>query len=99
MSRSLKTVKSNPLAGKVKKLMQTDEDVGKIAQGAPLLLGDWLSVTLDFTLAIEVALLVQLGRWSCFWGNCVKAQQQWPPIAMHGQQPLAICRLLKPLFG
>lgn len=39
MSRSLKSVKSNPLAGKVKKLMQTDEDVGKIAQGAPLLLG------------------------------------------------------------
>ena len=39
MSRALKTVKSNPLAGRIKKVMQTDDDVGKIAQGAPLLLG------------------------------------------------------------
>ena len=38
MSRSLKTVKSNPLAGRIKKVMQTDEDVGKIAQGAPVLM-------------------------------------------------------------
>lgn len=56
MSRSLKTVKSNPLASKVKKVMQTDEDVGKIAQGAPLLLGKLLSVILTCNLAIEVRL-------------------------------------------
>jgi len=38
MSRSLKSVKSKPLAGRIKKVMQTDEDVGKIAQGAPVLM-------------------------------------------------------------
>lgn len=37
MSRQLKTVKSNPLASRIKKVMQADEDVGKIAQGAPVL--------------------------------------------------------------
>ncbi len=38
MSKGLKSVKSKPLAGRIKKVMQTDEDVGKIAQGAPILM-------------------------------------------------------------
>ena len=38
MSKGLKSVKSKPLAGRIKKVMQTDEDVGKIAQGGPVLM-------------------------------------------------------------
>lgn len=38
--------KTNPLANRIKRLMQTDEDVGKIAQAAPALIGKamWLAV-------------------------------------------------------
>lgn len=31
--------KANPLANRIKRLMQTDEDVGKIAQASPVLIG------------------------------------------------------------
>ena len=31
--------KANPLANRIKRLMQTDEDVGKIAQASPALIG------------------------------------------------------------
>ena len=57
MSRSLKTVKSNPLAGKIKKVMQTDDDVGKIAQGAPLLLGNLLDHYVVTTVVVTPAFL------------------------------------------
>jgi hypothetical protein len=32
--------KSNPLAARIKKVMQADEDVGKIAQFVPFLMGE-----------------------------------------------------------
>ena len=76
MSRNLKTVKSNPLAGKIKKVMQTDDEVGKIAQGAPLLLGNLLLLLFVITATFQSDVLVQLGRWNYFWGNYVRAQQQ-----------------------
>jgi hypothetical protein len=31
--------KAHPLAARIKKLMQADEDVGKIAQGTPVMIG------------------------------------------------------------
>lgn len=34
--------KACPLAGRIKKLMQADEDVGKIAQASPVLIGEGL---------------------------------------------------------
>lgn len=34
-----KARKPNPLANRIKRLMQTDEDVGKIAQASPALIG------------------------------------------------------------
>ena len=49
--------------------MQTDEDVGKIAQGAPLLLGDWLSVILGFSLGIEVRLAGAARAMELFLGK------------------------------
>ena len=37
-----KARKANPLANRIKRLMQTDEDVGKIAQASPALIGSAL---------------------------------------------------------
>ena len=37
--------KKNPIAARIKKLMQADEEVGKIAQATPVLMGT-LSITL-----------------------------------------------------
>lgn len=95
MNRSSKTVKANPLAGKVKKLMQADEDVGKVAQGTPLLLGDICLLVYLITLGLEsqICFSIQLGPWSYSWANYAKAQQQLPPTAMHGQRPQATCML------
>jgi hypothetical protein len=31
--------KGHPLAARIKKMMQTDEDVGKIAQATPIMIG------------------------------------------------------------
>lgn len=31
--------KGHPLAARIKKIMQTDEDVGKIAQATPIMIG------------------------------------------------------------
>lgn len=31
--------KAHPLAARIKKMMQTDEDVGKIAQATPVMIG------------------------------------------------------------
>lgn len=33
---------THPFAPRIKKMMQADDDVGKIAQASPVLLGDWL---------------------------------------------------------
>ena len=41
----MKSKKSNPLAARIKKVMQADEDVGKIAQATPVLIGDSLIVS------------------------------------------------------
>jgi hypothetical protein len=32
--------KGHPLAARIKKIMQTDEDVGKIAQATPIMIGE-----------------------------------------------------------
>ena len=69
MSRNLKTVKSNPLAGKVKKVMQTDDDVGKIDQGAPLLLGKLLSSLLNYYRNLEVILAGTARAMELFLGK------------------------------
>lgn len=38
---SMKTKKSShPLAARVKRMMQADEDIGKIAQASPVLVGE-----------------------------------------------------------
>ena len=38
----MKTKKStHPLAARVKKMMQADEDIGKIAQASPVLVGEY----------------------------------------------------------
>lgn len=39
--------RQHPLAARIKRLMQTDEDVGKIAQAAPSLLGKSLQMSLQ----------------------------------------------------
>ena len=39
MKLAMKSKKSNPLAARIKKVMQADEDVGKIAQATPVLIG------------------------------------------------------------
>lgn len=95
MNRSAKTVKANPLAGKIKKLMQADDDVGKVAQGTPPLLGDIRLLVHLITVVLEsqVCFSFQLGPWSYSWASYAKAQQQLPPTAMHGQRPPAICML------
>ena len=41
----MKSKKSNPLAARIKKVMQADEDVGKIAQATPVLIGDYLIIS------------------------------------------------------
>lgn len=36
----MRSKKACPLAARIKKLMQADEDVGKIAQATPVLIGE-----------------------------------------------------------
>lgn len=37
--RAMKGKRGNPLASRIKKVMQADEDVGRIAQATPILIG------------------------------------------------------------
>lgn len=44
--------KGHPLAARIKKIMQTDEDVGKIAQATPIMIGRLLLLLPTFRLQI-----------------------------------------------
>lgn len=60
--------KAHPLAARIKKMMQTDEDVGKIAQATPVMIGWTLcssSCTSHDGLTPELALHLISVRSSC----------------------------------
>jgi hypothetical protein len=66
--------KGHPLAARIKKIMQTDEDVGKIAQATPIMIGELLllcSVTVSSQTLYPPShfktyfLLLQPVLWSC----------------------------------
>lgn len=77
MSRQLKSVKSNPLASRIKKVMQADEDVGKIAQGAPVLVCEFCSKCMSKAAHTDSKdrppdHCMQRGQWRCFWLTFVR---------------------------
>ena len=100
MSRTLKTVKSNPLAGRIKKVMQTDEDVGKIAQGTPILLGRFSAcILMPKTRNSIKKFILQPGLRSCFLANSVKALLQLRPAVRLVQRLPVTCKCCQDFFG
>lgn len=101
-----KARKPNPLANRIKRLMQTDEDVGKIAQASPALIGSalrhaihaWhnLHVTPNTSrllhgMTMTFWVRLQAGRWSCFWAACAEARTAWRSSTTLIPSPQATC--------
>jgi Histone-like transcription factor (CBF/NF-Y) and archaeal histone len=83
-----KARKANPLANRIKRLMQTDEDVGKIAQASPALIGRRCGMRCVHSRTCtwrqrlkppawhdsDTRVCLQAGRWSCSWADCAEAR-------------------------
>lgn len=89
-----------PLTSRVKKMMQSDEDVGKVAKATPVLIGacttGWLEagpVSSDSLLTTPPALAAPLQprRWT---SSCTRSQRElsrWRRAAAHVSSPPPTC--------
>lgn len=54
--------KPDALASRIKRIMQADEDVGKISQATPVLIGRWAPKQV-------LLVFIQFYIWSCWLGG------------------------------